>query len=516
MNTLEELNYYAQNSGIIFTDDRPADFGTFVSDGLPTTTVFVTEDTNHNLIFGGSFRDLIALDNETANHLTLRIDFRNADNARINWPAAKNNIQFNEPTPGLFDAGFIQTNSDFRYLIENTTVYCQDQEDDFSYTITVSWPGNSQTQTFNATVTGIPEFNNITVSRTYAQNAISDLFPDTFPSVRDINGTNYTLNLTAPSGYLRYASDLPPYSNQLSVSGTKAQVDAILSSNTIQYIPEGGDVSTVSMAYSILRDSDGVIDTGNFNVSRVGGVALPDILIDSAGFDTITTNDNHRYFYKCDILMVGAGGNGGDILNGVAGGGGGGGAGSLVYYANNNIFQNRTQNTYRTFTGSTPVSSTPYRTRTDFWLQELISGTWTDLIRVYGGGPGGDFEENGFAGGNGGGAASGGYTGGTVLFPEIESYINALDAAITVNFPGENSDPGAQSARGGGNTSQTFDITGTAIQYGAPGPGGTQDVPLLTTLGSGGRGRSNDNSGNLVLGRTLGQPGRVIIKFYTG
>jgi len=515
MNSLEELNGYSTDK-LIFEDDRPADFGTFVNDGLPTTTVFITEDTNHNLIFGGSFEGLVALDNDTVDHLTLRVDFTNATDPQINWPAAKNNIQFNEPAPGLYDAEFIQTNSDFRYLIENTFVYMKDQEVDFSYTITVSWPGNSHTQTFNAVVTNVPELNNITVSRTYAQNTISNLFPDNFLSLLDNNGTNYTLNLIAPSGYLRFVDDLPPYSSQLSISGNRAEFDAILSSNTIQYIPEGGNINTVSMAYNLLRDSDGIIDSGNFNVSRVGGTALPDLFIDSAISDQIVTDDQHRYFYKCDILIIADGGDGGDINSGVAGGGGGGGAGGLVYYANNNIFQNRTQNTYRTFTNSTTINSNPSRIRTDRFLQENINSSWSDLISVYGGGPGGDFGNDGYAGGNGGGAASGGYTGGTVLFPYIDGYIVGLGAAITVNFPGENSNPGAQSNRGGGNTSLTFDITGTPIQYSAPGPGGGQTVPLLTTLGSGGQGRSNDNSGNLVLPRTLGQPGRVYIKFYTG
>lgn len=350
------------------------------------------------------------------------------------------------------------------------------------------------------------ELFNFDASRTYALNTVSDLFPSNYPIISDVDALTYTLTFTTNDGYLRFDTDTAPHTNTISITGTPTTISGTLASNTIDLIPSGGNVNDITVSYD-LEYSSTSIDSGSFTVSRLGGSALPEQIYQTSGYLEISVNDDHRFFYKSDILMVAQGGIGGSA-SGLSRAGGGGGGGGVIYHEDTNLFLNRSDNKY-TLTGDS------INRRTDACIFAGSGTGGTNLIRVYGGGPGGnDPNNNGDDGGYGGGGSANGPTlGGSAILPTLPAGYTAA-TQLTLGGVGEDGNQGPQpwAGDGGGNLTTSIDATGTAVIYSKPGLG--LDSTIHTEPGSGGRGALTDSSGNLVHGNTYGKPGLMFIRFY--
>ena len=351
---------------------------------------------------------------------------------------------------------------------------------------------------------------NFDVARVYTQNDLSDLFPSSYPSMTDVNGLTYTLRLAAPRGLIRFDTDLAPYTNSIEITGDVVAISTLLSSNTIEYIPVGDDVADVDIQYTLLHNT-ATIDQDTFTVSRVGGTALPGRIISTNVFSTEAITDAETYFYKCDLLLVGTGGEGGDAI-GVNQSGGGGGGGNILFYEDCNFFYNRgNPSSIDVFTGGNPTSGTKAQ---DTVIRNGDDGV-TIISAATGGGYGGDNGLDGEDGGYGGGGGGNGVNpGGSGVPGTVPPWLVANGQSLNAFGDGEDGGFGGNNAGdGGGNTSIDIDVTGTAIRYSQPGP--SIGSTLYTTPGSGGAGEARDTSGNLVQPKTFGQTGLVYIKFYT-
>ena len=178
---------------------------------------------------------------------------------------------------------------------------------------------------------------------------------------------------------------------------------------------------------------------------------------------------------SCDILIVGAGGNGG-----IGSFSGGGGAGEVIAYPNFNF----NQGTYNINVG---ISS--------FTSNNRISKITSNLFSIYaiGGGNGGYLNVNPEKGGSGGGGYSTSINGATAGIPYINSY----------SFISNGTNGTISSGGNGGSSSHISMITGSSLIVGVGGTGATiNSTPQLKdTYGSGGDG----NGG-------LGTQGIIIIK----
>jgi hypothetical protein len=178
---------------------------------------------------------------------------------------------------------------------------------------------------------------------------------------------------------------------------------------------------------------------------------------------------------SCDILIVGAGGNGG-----IGSFSGGGGAGEVIAYPNFNF----NQGTYNINVG---ISS--------FTSNNRISKITSNLFSIYaiGGGNGAYSNVNPEIGGSGGGGYSNIINGATAGNPYINLY----------SFISNGTNGTISSGGNGGSSSHISTITGSSLIVGVGGIGATSNsIPQLKdTYGSGGDG----NGG-------LGTQGIIIIK----
>ena len=357
------------------------------------------------------------------------------------------------------------------------------------------------------------QLSNFSNTRTYALNQINKLFPTSKPSLISKDAFTYNLVLTTNDGYLRIDTDTAPYTNSITITGTDVQISAVLQSNTIELIPTGGNTSDITVSYSLEYNASAV-GTGSFVAERLGGSALPEDIRQTGAFDLITLDDNHRFFYKSDLFIIGEGGDGGTVPNLQDRAGGGGGGGGLLYDQDTNLFLNRGGYLYTLgFDGGGTRGP-------DAVIWEGQGAGRTELLKVFGGGNGGADTQDGIDGGSGGGAgANGGLLGGAVISPVKPAGYTAL-SNFEIGTPGENQPGGnqPQAGDGGGNNTvppyNTDILTpGTPVEYSLPGQALTSNVN--TTLGSGGRGGLTDNTGAVVNSHTNGKPGYLYIRFYT-
>ena len=280
MSTLTQLNTYS-NSQIPFEDDRSLII-TPASTSVPNTNVGITEDFPIDLTnFGVTFSELRSLDNATADHITLTFDFSAASNPRITWPAKTayvegntkyNNITFSTPSTGLFVADNIQLNTDYVAVLANTVIRAVDQVGSFNYTITVSWPGNSYTQTFTASVVQRAEttLNGLVYDIENADGEL--LFFDRTPAGKIIDGavdSLYSLEINCTIGEL---ATVPggTKSTSITITGDKDTVNAAL--DTVFYYPPRvivADTDSMSYTLTVTNGPTGsyVSETGTFTLN---------------------------------------------------------------------------------------------------------------------------------------------------------------------------------------------------------------------------------------------------------
>jgi hypothetical protein len=175
-------------------------------------------------------------------------------------------------------------------------------------------------------------------------------------------------------------------------------------------------------------------------------------------FDTtgITYNFTTSATIKCDILLVGAGGNGGNnyTINGTNYYGGGGGAGELIYLQNYTL----PYGTYKVNTSSNA---------------SILDSNNDNVLTAYKGGNGGDYSNLPISGGSGGGGAFNIVTGsllGALKGTGIGDMNNGLDASSV------------KAGDGGSASTSNINIVGSNVLYAIGGNGATpQYIGLFTS-----------------------------------
>lgn len=281
MNTLQELNNYS-NSQIPFEDDRSL----IITVGNTTTTtqaVNVAEDAPVDLsTFGVTFSELRSLDNATSDYITLTFDFSAASNPYITWPdkdayvegnTKYNNITFGNPSAGVYTAEHIQLNSDYLAVLANTQIVARDQVAPYSYTITVSWPGNTYTQQFDVSTISATETNLNGLSLTARSLYAHLLFDPTLtprPAVVDnAPDSIYELVLTSSAGATLGLTEGATPTTSVTIPGDLETVNTALQS--VYYSPINGfynQTDTISYSLTVTNPSQGspyVSETGSFS-----------------------------------------------------------------------------------------------------------------------------------------------------------------------------------------------------------------------------------------------------------
>ena len=260
----------------------------------------------------------------------------------------------------------------------------------------------------------------------------------------------------------------------------------------------------------------------------------------------IEIDDDERFFLKTDLLVIGAGGHGGqgDGYGNVQGGGGGG-AGEYTYQTRSKFFNSLPQLYWKPKVGDADTIPSGDSSQTSSVLshRSSTSGSDTNVLVANNGGKGGngiddsgsgipgtaggcgggggaaDQQEVGYSHGAGGGIVNGAnsisvYTGGATV---EESYVGlaASDGPGAGNFTSKGGHGG-----GANHTTSSWgilnDISGSSVRYAYPGRGGNNttsappDGPAFRTPGTGGFGGDDDLDTNM----TAGQDGTIIIKTY--
>lgn len=216
----------------------------------------------------------------------------------------------------------------------------------------------------------------------------------------------------------------------------------------------------------------------NTNISA-SNASLNFISGSNFGYYSFLTNGSISFpqATNCDILVVGAGGNGGEGYYA-----GGGGAGEIIYYSSYPFLANN----YNIQVGQSSFDS-------NLRLSQIILNG-SSIVKALGGGNGGDLSNNPEIGGSGGGGMGSNFT------------IGALAGAkwnVSYSYSSNGFNGTSNQGGNGGGISFVTTITGVTQIVSVGGIGATSNsLPSLkTTYGSGGDG----NGG-------LGSPGIIIIK----
>ena len=361
-----------------------------------------------------------------------------------------------------------------------------------------------------------------TTTRTYTENTINtNLFASGPPVVSPFvestfgDGTYKVIVNAGTNGRLRADTTSTPTSS-VSLTDTTANLNTWLANN-IQYIPDAGTSSTQNMSIEIQRTNGFVIDNDPFDATGTANPgALPEEGIFDANFQIIDITDNIRFFLKVDVLLVGAGGWGGEVSGGTPTfAAGGGGAGGTLFFEDIPIFDTNTGiEKIRSYGG---FVLNPGQAGSSAFLEDYTGNTVVSaLAEAKGGGAGGNGGFNpGIAGVNGGfGGGGGGYNGagGSAVANVVASGMGTPVSNRT--GAGQQASQPAPGGDGGGSTGYTSDISGTSVTYGYAGPGGGSLTTLFTTPGSGGHGQSKSNTNVIIDGQTSGQAGKAIVRIY--
>jgi hypothetical protein len=424
----------------------------------------------------------------------------------------------------------------------------------FNYDLTNATSGKVTSSSANATVQALVEIDNIGLDRAYTENAVTtNLFSSNPPTISSaLSDPSYTVrfdittfNNTNSDGWLIDNSTNSVPAKFITYTGNQAQVDTWLASN-VRYVPPASISTQQQLKVTLTSASQGT-DISYFKINGTADatpVAGTGVLTYTSNTTNVSFTDAQKYFLKCDVLVIGAGGVGGTALPTETGvfaacAGGGGGAGALLHGVNVDLLAKAEGNL-------------------DFTVGQVGSGTGNSVIEanavssIYAtclkGGDGGDGkDDDGDTGGQGGGA-SGGYDGssvypvrgsGTTPTYSITAYTGgsittqSIDGFDQTNQPAKDPFDGALGApynpTDTGNLYET-DISGSNQYYCAGGWGGesipTADWPSRSIpspgsyVGSGGAGESIERTNTTPStinkeGRSDGQDGIIILKLYS-
>ena len=566
MNSLEQLNYYAQNSGITFEDDRP--YNIEFSGTLADHNFGIVEDVEFSIpnTFNGAFSNLQSLDDETTENITIKFDFDAALNPEVEWPLPIRSVGFRsnpeqtqgnpellpwEGNPKLFFAEKIQTNNDFLYILNNTKFTFIDQETDFVFTITVSYPDPddvntiiTHAQNYNVTVVETsPELANETVVRNYIRGDQTNIFAvDPLTIVDVAQDQVYKLVLNSNANNLMSIPDTVdttgwdiqpnfdyPYQSTLELYGTKAEINSIIPQIVYHGIAVNPDTDTITyeLRNIFVAPDNYLTASGNFSLTstdRDYAQSWDGIFVDT----NVDLTPERLMYSKADILVVGGGGGGGINLTNITTNpqvtefGQGAGAGAYVYLNDVDLYNfNRTYGTDllgvsvgagglydRNYDQNNPLSSNSTNGGNSLVAGGGGGGT---IITAYGGGYGGRGSNPIGNSGGCGGAANGAATA-SYINPGLSYQSSELFSVIG----------GAEGSRGGGagtNSSGVYNpFMGDIQMFAAGGLPGNTYTSQETYPGSGGRGGwvsplSPGNDPYEDVGCTDGESGRVVIRF---
>lgn len=339
-------------------------------------------------------------------------------------------VTFNSSTKKLTING---TKTNVQNVIDSITLNPTANSDvsyTFNYVLTNNVTALQTTSSAAVTVQPLVEIDNIGLERDYTENTITtNLFSTNAPTISSaLSDPSYTVrfdittyNNTASEGYLIDNSSSNPAAKFITYTGTQSQVDAWMASN-VRYIPPANISSQQQIKVTLTSASQGT-DVSYFYVNGTAN-ATPVPGTGTFTYTSDTTNqsftDEQKYFLKCDVLVVGAGGNGGTAIVAQTIGsstypamaGGGGGAGALLYGVNVDLLAKAEGNL-------------------DFLVGQVGSGTGNSVIEANAvsstyitclkGGDGGNASNTGSgsgqAGGQGGGASGSSSTAGAGTTP---------------------------------------------------------------------------------------------------
>lgn len=412
----------------------------------------------------------------------------------------------------LVDSGSVNITS----TVSTSISYPIDQIDSLSIT--------NQFTVTSAGVSTPTELANITNTRSYTENTINtNLFSSTPPTLTTghptldhtvrFEITNY--NNASEDGWFKdntYSSTVGGAIKTLEFTGTKSEIDTWLASN-VRYIPPGHISSTQRIDVTVLQGSL-TTQTTSFDISGTANATPVAGEGSYSGNQLITLTDEMRYFLKVDLLLVGAGGPGGENpIGGSPLASGGGGGGGVLHWSNTRVLENSVIEKIQLIQ---PVSGNMNQQSFDAVFNDYTGNTIVkELARAEGGGYGGPGGYNANLGDTQGTGGSGGYGGGggRVSGAGGSGIVNYVDSDMGTPTSGNKNGSGQQAgSEGGDGGGATYLHEGAYYSY--PGPGGNSSTSYNQTAGSGGRGQTKDSLGNVVTAATLGSPGKTIIKFY--
>ena len=279
MNTFTELNTYSSTL-VTATDERTFPFAEFVGD-LGLGTVNTNEDGTQIIssIFG-RFQTLEATKTGTANLVTVTIDLSNSvgQGAQVVWGNQKPSSVTVSDTGGVWTATNILTTNDYDFTlgtgVGNDSAYIEfvDQDVDFTFTITASYPGENGTvshqRTYNViigTTSAEMSFHSTTTQQPYEQQIVT---LSSFPQVTDTStnpNNTYTMVINpSTSGKLTFQTTQSfSFSNSgaegISIGPfTKSALNGFLSSVKLSGVAAGG----TSITFQLTNNLTSVVSNG--------------------------------------------------------------------------------------------------------------------------------------------------------------------------------------------------------------------------------------------------------------
>lgn len=408
---------------------------------------------------------------------------------------------------------------------------------DIVFTLTNTLSGEVSTGTMTglscAAVQGFTA--NETTTRTYTENTINtNIFSSNSPTINTaltstygdstfklrVNVNNAEADPYTDSGS-GYGSNLRGWFRDGSLSNKQAyqileKTDTITNlqsflDNNLQYIPPGGTSATQTGFISIFRTAGFEIESASFSITGTADAsAVPGAGTNTFDATTNTTNgvanfsitDEMRFFLKCDIAIIGAGGTGGAGATGL--GGGGGGASEVIFAQDNDLVTGRNRQSLLI-----NIADTDGSPATSFVKDYTGGVTGTTIVSPANGGTGG--AAGGAAGGTGGfgggGGANGG-AGGSKVDGTLDLF--SWSGGTVVDYGGPGATASATNGGDGGGWNSTVPIPGlSSTAQALPGPGGGTGGAVGTTYGSGGAGGAPGSNPGAV-----GVGGVAIIHFY--
>ena len=291
-NSLAELNTHS-NTEVTATDDRT--YSITYSTATSTATVNKSEGDSFNPLatFDGSFTNIQSIDN-TGTGISIEINLsNNPRNDQFSFGTLPSGVVENvNSTGGIYSVNKIYNKTDFATILANATLLLQDVETNFTYTIKVEYPSDTdsagvrvsdtQTVTINITSTS-DELEVNTIFAAYEENQ-SSVTVNSGINILDTESpttTTYTFTIAHNSGGSALATEIASFAHSgspasflytsgvLTITGTKTQVQGTI--DTLTFVPQTGrDVDyTVKMTLTSVASGKATELTSSVLVSSI-------------------------------------------------------------------------------------------------------------------------------------------------------------------------------------------------------------------------------------------------------